>query len=66
VFAAELASTNKLATVLLPRLESGNDGAPVRGMMFFNDIICCLRKGDPIGEQLSAVANEHRTLAHRL
>jgi len=52
--------------VLLPRLESGNDGAPVRGMMFFNDIICCLRKGDPIGEQLSAVANEHRTLAHRL
>jgi len=58
VFATNMASTFKLATMILPQLEAGNHGATVAGMMFFDDNIFCLRKGDPVGERLSAIAKE--------
>lgn len=39
VFAANMASTFKLSTMILPQLEQGNHGAQVIGMMFFDDNI---------------------------
>lgn len=62
VFATNMASTFKLATMILPQLEQGNHGAQVIGMMFFDDNIYCLRKGDPIGERLAKVAKEQNIL----
>ena len=62
VFAASMASTFKLATMILPQLEQGNHGAQVIGMMFFDDNIYCLRQGDPIGERLAKVAKEQNIL----
>ena len=62
VFATSNASTFKLATMILPQLEAGNHGAQVTGMMFFDDNIFALRKGDEIGERLAAVAKEHGIL----
>ena len=58
VFATNMSSTFKLATMILPQLESGNHGADVVGMMFFDDNIFCLREGDPVGERLAKVAKE--------
>jgi len=62
VFATSMASTFKLATMILPQLEQGNHGAEVAGMMFFDDNIFCLRKGDPVGERLATVAREQGIL----
>jgi len=62
VFATNMASTFKLATMILPQLEQGNHGAQVIGMMFFDDNIYCLRQGDPIGERLAKVAKEQNIL----
>ena len=62
VFATSMASTFKLATMILPQLEQGNHGAGVAGMMFFDDNIFCLRKGDPVGERLAIVAKEQGIL----
>ena len=62
VFATSMASTSKLATMILPQLERGNHGAEVVGMMFFDDNIFCLRSGDPIGERLATVAREEGIL----
>ena len=62
VFTTNMASTFKLATMILPQLESGNHGAAVAGMMFFDDNIFCLRKGDEIGERLAKVAKEQGIL----
>lgn len=62
VFATNMASTFKLATMILPQLEQGNHGAGVAGMMFFDDNIFCLRKGDPIGERLAKVAKAQTIL----
>ncbi len=58
VFTTNMASTFKLATMILPQLEAGNHGANVAGMMFFDDNIFCLREGDPVGERLAKVAKE--------
>lgn len=58
VFTTNMASTFKLATMILPQLEAGTHGANVAGMMFFDDNIFCLRKGDPVGERLAKVAKE--------
>jgi sulfur relay (sulfurtransferase) complex TusBCD TusD component (DsrE family) len=58
VFATNMASTYKLATMILPQLEQGYHGADVVGMMFFDDNIFCLREGDPVGERLARVAKE--------
>ena len=62
VFATSMASTFKLATMILPQLEQGNHGAGVAGMMFFDDNLFCLRKGDPVGERLGIVAKEQGIL----
>ena len=62
VFATNMASTFKLNTMILPQLEQGNHGAEVIGMMFFDDNIYCLRKGDEHGERLAKVAKENNIL----
>ena len=62
VFATGNATTFKLATMILPQLEAGTHGAQVAGMMFFDDNIFALRKGDEIGERLAAVARKHGIL----
>lgn len=58
VFATNMASTFKLATMILPQLEQGIHGVDVVGMIFFDDNIFCLRAGDPIGERVAKVAKE--------
>lgn len=62
IFATNMASTTKLATMILPQLEQGIHGAEVAGMMFFDDNLFCLRAGDPVGERLAKVAREHGIL----
>ncbi len=62
VFATGNATTFKLATMILPQLEAGSHGAQVIGMMFFDDNIFALRKGDEIGERLAAVARKQGIL----
>jgi hypothetical protein len=51
LFATNMASTTKLATMILPQLERGTHGVKVAGMMFFDDNVYCLRAGDPVGER---------------
>lgn len=46
----------KLGKMILPQLEEKRHGAEVIGMMFFDDNTYLLRKGDPMGERLAAVA----------
>tara|TARA_Y100001968_G_C18815738_1_gene462257 strand:- start:180 stop:500 length:321 start_codon:yes stop_codon:yes gene_type:complete len=48
--------------MILPQLETGNHGANVAGMFFFDDNVYTLRKGDPIGERLAKVAAENKIL----
>lgn len=62
VFATNMASTFKLATMILPQLEGGYHGADVVGMMFFDDNLFCLRQGDPVGERLAKIAKEKNIL----
>ena len=62
VFATSNATTFKLGTMILPQLEAGTHGAQVIGMMFFDDNIFALRRGDNIGERLAAVAQKHNIL----
>jgi len=62
VFATNMASTFKLATMILPQLEAGTHGVEVVGMMFFDDNIYCLREGDPVGERLAKIAKERGML----
>jgi sulfur relay (sulfurtransferase) complex TusBCD TusD component (DsrE family) len=49
----------KLGKMILPQLESGTHGVDVVGMFFFDDNNYVLRKGDPLGERLSKVAEEN-------
>ena len=58
VFATNNAATFKLGTMIIPQLETGNHGAEVVGMMFFDDNVFSLRQGDPVGERLAKVAEE--------
>jgi sulfur relay (sulfurtransferase) complex TusBCD TusD component (DsrE family) len=62
VLATNLASTTKLATMILPQLEQNNHGADVVGIFFFDDNFFCLRTGDPVGERLAAVAKAKNVL----
>ena len=62
VFATNMASTVKLASMVLPQLEEGTHGATVVGMFFFDDNLFCLRDGDPIGERLAKVATAQNIL----
>jgi hypothetical protein len=52
------AASYKLHKMILPQLEAGTHGADVVGIFFFDDNVWALRKGDPIGERLAAVAKE--------
>ncbi|GCE21784.1 SaoD/DsrE family protein [Dictyobacter kobayashii] len=52
----------KLGKMILPQLEEQRHGAEVVGMFFFDDNTFALRKGDPLGERLSAVAREQGIL----
>jgi len=51
-----MASTFKLARMILPQLEAGKHGVEVVGMMFFDDNLFTLRAGDPVGERLAKIA----------
>ena len=53
IFATNMASSFKLASMILPQLEQGTHGAQVVGMMFFDDNIFSLRQGDEVGERLA-------------
>ena len=55
---SDMASTFQLAAMILPQLEGGFHGVDVVGMFFFDDNTYCMRKGDPIGERVSKIANE--------
>ncbi len=52
----------KLGRMILPQLEQGTLGAEVSAMFFFDDNNYLLRKGDPLGERLAAVAARHNIL----
>ena len=52
----------KLGRMILPQLEENRHGAEVVGMFFFDDNTYALRKGDPLGERLGAVAREQGML----
>jgi sulfur relay (sulfurtransferase) complex TusBCD TusD component (DsrE family) len=52
----------KLGKMILPQLESGTHGAEVIGMFFFDDNTYLLRQGDPMGERLSRMAEQHNIL----
>jgi hypothetical protein len=62
LFATNMSTTFKLSTMILPQLEQDIHGADIIGMMFFDDNIYALRKGDPVGERLSIVAKEKNIL----
>ena len=62
VFKTSMASTFQLATMILPQLEQNSHVVDVAGMFFFDDNIFCLKKGDPVGERLSKIANEKKML----
>lgn len=52
----------KLGKMILPQLEEHRHGVEVVGMFFFDDNTYALRKGDPLGERLAAVAREQGIL----
>ena len=62
VFATDMAATYKLAKMILPQLEKNIHGVEVVGMMFFDDNLYVLRKGNPVGETLSKIAKEKNIL----
>ena len=52
------AASYKVAQMILPQLEAGTHGVEVVGIFFFDDNVWALRKGDPIGERLAALAKD--------
>lgn len=58
VFAMPRSASYKLGQMILPQLEAGTHGVEVVGMFFFDDNVFVLRKGDPLGERLSTVAEQ--------
>ena len=52
------AANYKVGTMILPQLEENRHGVDVLGIFFFDDNAFMLRKGDPNGERLAAVAKE--------
>ena len=52
------AANYKVGTMILPQLEEERHGAEVLGIFFFDDNAFMLRKGDPKGERLAAVAKQ--------
>ena len=51
-----------LGDMILPQLEHGDHGVDVVGMFFFHDNTYALRAGDPLGEPLTALADEQDIL----
>jgi sulfur relay (sulfurtransferase) complex TusBCD TusD component (DsrE family) len=51
-----------LGDMILPQLEHGEHMVDVVGMFFFHDNTYALRAGDPLGERLSAVADDQDIL----
>ncbi len=62
VFTTPRCGTYKLGQMILPQLEVGVHGVDVVGIFFFDDNCFVLRKGDPIGERLSIVAQQKNIL----
>ena len=62
VFAMPRSASYKLGQMILPQLEAGTHGVEVVGMFFFDDNVYVLRRGDPLGERLSKVAQENGML----
>ena len=56
IFKNDMASTFQLSTMILPQLEKDIHNVDVIGMMFFDDNLHVLAKGNEFGERLSAVA----------
>ena len=57
-----MASTFQLCSMILPQLENKSHGVDVVGMMFFDDNLYVLAKGNEFGERLSKVAKEQNIL----
>ena len=62
IFRHNMASTFQLSTMILPQLENKSHGVDVVGMMFFDDNLHVLAKGNEYGERLSKVAKEQNIL----
>ena len=62
IFRHNMASTFQLSTMILPQLENKSHGVDVVGMMFFDDNLYVLAKGNEVGERLSKVAKEQKIL----
>ena len=62
IFRHNMASTLQLSTMILPQLENKSHGVEVIGMMFFDDNLYVLAKGNEFGERLSNVAKEQNIL----
>ena len=56
IFRNNMASTFQLSSMILPQLENKSHGVNVVGMMFFDDNLHVLAKGNEYGERLSKVA----------
>ena len=62
IFRNNMASTFQLSTMILPQLENKSHGVDVVGMMFFDDNLNVLAKGNEFGERLSKIAKEKNIL----
>ena len=62
IFRNDMASTFQLSSMILPQLENKSHGVDVVGMMFFDDNLHVLAKGNEYGERLSKVAKEQNIL----
>ena len=62
IFRNNMASTFQLSSMILPQLENKSHGVDVVGMMFFDDNLHILAKGNEFGERLSKVAKEQKNL----
>ena len=62
IFRHNMAATFQLSTLILPQLENKSHGVNVVGMMFFDDNLYVLAKGNEVGKRLSKVAKEQNIL----
>ena len=62
IFRNNMASTFQLSSMILPQLENKSHGVDVVGMMFFDDNLYVLAKGNEVGERLSKIAKEQNIL----
>ena len=62
IFRHNMASTFQLSSMILPQLENKSHGVDVVGMMFFDDNLYVLAKGNEVGKRLSKVAKEQNIL----